>query len=364
MAIRFQCSSCGREIAVSERLTGEMEVCKHCGAATRVPLTKRRKKRKRRERVRNPKAQEDSVEIVIPAHETAGDGLKLKPIETRDPDDFERRLLARGPELAVKPGGEDPIIKPKMISDPERLADTVKASQTRTYRDSHYRVTDPHGASKTRSGGGPTPFWLLIPSLTARSIAHGLRLLREWLYVVGLLGLLAVFVAYVMELRTLMHFGAVVVIASNISMLCVGAAYLVVQPFKEGFRFGLLNLFPPYAVYYWYTRWPKMKKPVIKTIGSFLPIALVGLAYLVYRESPAIEKGIEEGFPAIEKRIEKLSPLKSSAPGAEDSGAGSGAAEPQENPPPAANRGQTRSGRNAETESPRPAAEKAFRGPF
>lgn len=89
-----------------------------------------------------------------------------------------------------------------------------------------------------------------------------------------------------------------VAIAANIEMLVVGTAYLVTLPFKESLHHGLANLFPPYAFYYWYTRWPKMKTPVKKTVGEFLPIALAGLGYFLYEDGAKIE---EVGGKVIEK---------------------------------------------------------------
>jgi hypothetical protein len=107
--------------------------------------------------------------------------------------------------------------------------------------------------------------------------------------------------------------GAALVIASNIGMLVVGVAYLVTLPFKESLKLGLANVFVPFfAVYYWYSRWPRMKRPVINTVSSFLPIALVGLAYLVYEEGPEVEKELpvleqklEQEFAPLEKKFEE-----------------------------------------------------------
>jgi hypothetical protein len=61
-----------------------------------------------------------------------------------------------------------------------------------------------------------------------------------------------------------------------------------------------------------------MRTPVYKTLGSFLPIALVGLAVFAYEEAPvieedlsAIERKLEGKAPALEKRVdEALKPLE------------------------------------------------------
>jgi hypothetical protein len=51
-----------------------------------------------------------------------------------------------------------------------------------------------------------------------------------------------------------------------------------------------------------------MRTPVLKTIGSFTPIALVGLAYLVYKEAPVVEKAIEARIPRVERAIDRRLP--------------------------------------------------------
>jgi hypothetical protein len=140
--------------------------------------------------------------------------------------------------------------------------------------------------------------------------------------------LVLVLIGYLFQLKLLLHIGALGVIAANIGMLCAGVAYLVTLPFKESLRHGLANLLIPfYAIYYWTTRWPRMKTPVYRTLGSFLPILLVVIAYLVYEEAPAVEQTLEKEIPALEKAFENqvpgldrkleqvLEPLEKAAPG-------------------------------------------------
>jgi len=132
-------------------------------------------------------------------------------------------------------------------------------------------------------------------------------MLRDWLYVVSLAFLVLVLIAGLFHWKTLLHLGALGVVASNISMLYVGLAYLITLPFKESLKHGLANLLIPfYAIYYWSTRWSRMKTAVYKTVGSFLPIALVGLAYLVYEEAPKVETAIEQKLPKWEKSLGRI----------------------------------------------------------
>jgi hypothetical protein len=148
-----------------------------------------------------------------------------------------------------------------------------------------------------------------LPTLTARLVARNFRSLRDWLYLVSVGALVVVLLGYLYQSRLALHLGAAVVIAANIGMLVVGLAYLVTLPFKESLWLGLANVLVPfYAVYYWTTRWHKMKRPVLNTAGSFLPIALVALAYLVYKEAPVVETAIERDFPALEERVGKKLP--------------------------------------------------------
>ncbi len=175
--------------------------------------------------------------------------------------------------------------------------------------DPDYQVLDPHHAEQVHSSLGPPPVWMILPSLTARFFARHFRELRDWLYVVSIAFLVLALIGYLFKLKILLHLGALGVIAANIGMLVAGLAYLVSLPFKESLFHGLANLLIPfYAIYYWTTRWPKMKGPVHKTLGAFLPIALIGVAYLIYEEAPAVEKAIEKEMPIIERSIEDRLP--------------------------------------------------------
>ena len=104
---------------------------------------------------------------------------------------------------------------------------------------------------------------------------------------------------YLFSARPVLHLGATVVVLANGGMLAVGLAYLVSLPFKESLWHGLANLLIPfYAVYYWATRWPRLRRPVRNTVAAFLPILLVGLAYLAYEEAPVVEEEIRRELPA------------------------------------------------------------------
>jgi hypothetical protein len=83
-------------------------------------------------------------------------------------------------------------------------------------------------------------------------------------------------------------------------------------PFKEGLRYGLANLLIPfYAIYYWYTRWPRVKKAVRNTLGAFLPIVLATVAYFSYEDGSKVVELGEREIPIIEGKIEEgVKPLE------------------------------------------------------
>jgi len=213
-------------------------------------------------------------------------------------------LLASPAPLTVRPAEADPRPRPAAISDP----DEPRPKRGRGAED--YSVLDPHRLTRHHSSAGPPPFWTILPSMTARLVASYFRRIRDWLYVVSLVFLVVVLLGYLFRWKVVLHLGIVGVVASNIGMFCVGVAYLVTLPFKESLAHGLANvLIPFYAIYYWTTRWPKMKTPVYKTFGSFVPILLVVLAYAAYEEAPVVERAIERELPVVENALERRVPV-------------------------------------------------------
>jgi hypothetical protein len=280
MSIAFHCEQCGQPIEVGDHFEGKHGHCKHCG---------------------HP--------IIIPAHAVAGeDSLRLKPVEAEEPPGIHDHLLEAHTPLNVRHAEAEPRPEPKAISDPD----------TEPLRpEDEYGVKSPT-VKLRHSSAGPPPFWVNIPTLTARSLARLFRTLRDWGFMVSLAALTLALIGFAFKLKGALHVGVVVAIAANIEMLVVGAAYLVTLPFKESLHHGLANLFPPYALYYWYSRWPKMKTPVKKTIGAFLPIALAGLAYFLYEDGAKVEAAVEKEFEVIEGKVERaVEKVEGKAPGLE-----------------------------------------------
>lgn len=279
MSIRFVCEQCQHEMDVPDQLAGSHGTCKHCGHHLTVPRV--------------------SVE-----HEHGG--LRLRSAEA-EPPRLPAHLLASEAPLHVRPADAPPRRKPEAVSDPDDPP--AAAGHASGRRHEEYAFHDAGRDTRPHSSAGPPPLLVNLPTLTARFIARHFLALRNWLYVVSVGSLVVVLLGYLYQSRLVLHLGAALVIASNISMLVVGIAYLVTLPFKESFWTGLANvLIPFYAVYYWVTRWSRMKRPVLNTVGSFLPIALVALAYVVYEDAPAVEQAAEKEFPVLEERVEKLLP--------------------------------------------------------
>lgn len=268
MSIQFSCEKCGHEIEVNESFAGKHGVCKHCGHALVVPGSTRA-------------ATEPS--------------LHLRPIEAEEPEGRHGHLLDPHSALFIRPTTAEPHTKPDAISGPDEPVSSSRGD---------YRVSDP--GEKRPSSAGPPPFWVLVPSLCARSLARQLRSIRDAIYLVSLAALVFALLGFTFKVKGMLHGGVVVAIAANIGMLVVGISYLLVLPFKEGLRYGLANvLIPFYAVYYWYTRWPKMKAAVRGTFRSFVPILLAGAAYLGYEDGPKLVEIGERETPIIEKKIEE-----------------------------------------------------------
>lgn len=268
MSIRFRCEQCGQEIEVGDHFEGKHGHCKHCG---------------------HP--------IVVPEHATATAEapLRLRPTGEDEPAGIHDHLLAPPADLSVRHAEAEPRPAPVAISDPDDPA---------LARGDDYTVGGPTVRVR-HSSAGPPPFWVNIPTLTARSLAHLFRTLRDWGYLVSLAALVMALIGFIIKSKPMLHVGAVVAIAANVEMLVVGVAYLVTLPFKESLHHGLANLFPPYAIYYWYSRWPKMKTPVRKTIGAFLPMALAGLAYFAYEDGAKVEAVVEKKLEALEGKVER-----------------------------------------------------------
>lgn len=271
MSIRFACEKCGHVFEVADEAEGRHGRCRRCGHHVLVPAA--------------------------PGPHDAG--LRLKPIDADLAERSPAHLLASPPPLSLRPDEAKDASWPSAVS---RDTDDQLHSGGRP----NYPLGQTFDGRSARASTGPPPWWWNFPSLTARLIARWLRKTRDVLYYVSLASLVLILYGFLFKAKTLMHVGAVLIVGSNISMFCVGTSYLFTLPFKDSLRQGLACLVPFYAVYYWITRWQRMRLAVLNTLAAFIPMLLVALAYFFYQEAPAIEKEVDRLAPKIESEADDV----------------------------------------------------------
>jgi DNA-directed RNA polymerase subunit RPC12/RpoP len=273
MSIRFACEQCGHVFHVDEHAGGRQGRCRKCGHHVVVPL----------------------------ADEPADGGLRLAPLEDGLPERSPAHLLNTPPPLNLRPGEAKQTAWPSAVS--AEAADDLLHNRGRP----NYPVDRPFDGKSSRGASGPPPWWWNFPSLTARLIARWLRKTRDVLYYFSLASLVLILYGFLFKVKMLLHIGAVIIVGSNISLFWVGLSYLLTLPFKDSLRHGLACvLMPPYAIYYWATRWHRMRPAVLNTLAAFIPMLLVALAYFFYQEAPTIEKEIEQIAPKIEAKADEV----------------------------------------------------------
>ena len=250
MSIQFTCEKCGHAIDVGDEFAGKAGHCKHCGQTMTVPGGS------------------------TPTATAPDGGFKLRPIEGLDvPSSAEPPPAPHAP-LQVRPLAHD---VPSVVPDPASSAADSEPIQ----------VLDPyHFAAKQARRTRLNPHY---ETRFARFVAHFLRVTRDRLYLLTLFLLVVILIGFLFTLKPLIHLGTAGVVLVNIAMLVDGVFYLVVLPFRHSLAEGLgVVLVPPYAVYYWYKHWGRMRKPVWNTVTAFTPILLAWLAYFFYEESGVI----------------------------------------------------------------------------
>jgi hypothetical protein len=268
MSVPIFCENCGHKVEFDGHSASREGTCKACGLL---------------------------LGRSVPSAAAMEGPLLLRPIDGPDPSGRHGHLLDPHSPLIVRPATDDPHAETYAVSRPN--APVSPSGNT-------YSIGDT--GPRRHSSAGPPPFWVNAPSLLARSLARRLRTVRDAIYLVSVAALVLALVGFLFKFKGLLHVGVVVAIAANVGILVVGLTYLVMLPFKEGLRYGLANLLIPlYAVYYWYTRWPRMKPAIGKTFGAFLPIVLATVAFFAYEDgSKVIDFGKKE-LPILEGKIEQ-----------------------------------------------------------
>ena len=107
-----------------------------------------------------------------------------------------------------------------------------------------------------------------------------------------------------------MHAGAVVVVLVNYGRFWADLLAFFVRPFKDGPLQGLAFLFPPYAVYYVFAHWDRMKPILRRMLTSCIPIVLVVLAYAFLpsvnpevKDVQGVGARLESGTEVLDKEI-------------------------------------------------------------
>ena len=269
MSIHFACEKCGHTIDIGDQFAGKAGHCKHCGQTMTVPS-----------RTTTP---EPAASAPMPQG-----GFKLRPIEGLDvPSTAEPTPTHRAP-LQVRPLTHD---EPPVTPEPARSVVDSGPME----------VLDPyHFADKQKKRVRLNPHY---ETRFARFITNFLRVTRDRLYLLTLLLLVVILIGFLFSLKPLIHLGTVGVVVVNIAMLIDGLFYLFVLPFRHSLAEGVMVLFPPYGIYYWYKHWDRMRKPVWNTVTAFTPILLAGLAYLFYEESSAIWNKVEQADQVVEKAV-------------------------------------------------------------
>ena len=269
MSLQFACEKCQHPFDVDEKFAGKKGRCKHCGHIMPIP---------------------GESDLAAVGHDDGG--LKLRPVAGLDvPGEHEPRHPS-APALQVKPlvAADAPLMsmhqadaekprdrRPIEVLDPHRFA---RKQAQRTHLNPHYE----------------TRF--------ARFLARVLQHTRDRLYLVTLGLLVLALLGYLFKAKALLHLAAVGIVVANIAMLVDGVLYLVVLPFQHSLAEGLGTLLvPPYAAYYWWKHWARMKRPVVNTVRSFTPLVLVALAYVLYEEAPVIMDKVEKADRVVEKAI-------------------------------------------------------------
>ena len=269
MSIHFACENCGHAIDVGDQFAGKAGHCKHCGQTMTVPAT--------------------PTTTRAPEPADAGTaGFKLRPIEGIDVPQPDQTAPTPLPALQVRPlATADPA--PEAAPPPLRDERPIK-------------VLDPyHFADKQKKRTHLNPHY---ETRFARFVAHFLRVTRDRLYLLTLFLLVVILIGFLFTLKPLIHLGTVGVVVVNIAMLVDGVFYLVVLPFRHSLAEGLgVVLVPPYALYYWYKHWDRMRKPVWNTVTAFTPLLLAGLAYFFYEESGVIWSKVEQADQVVEQAI-------------------------------------------------------------
>jgi len=225
----------------------------------------------------------------------------------------------------------------ELIVDKDDLLAATSASpaELQGIRELEEFQRDPGGYKLVGEGGGLFSLfgrrgdrpasWLFVKwRAGVTAILKFLRFIDDWAYLVSVPFLVLMLFAIVSSSRGLIHAGAVVVVLVNYGRFWADLLALYVRPFKDGPLQGLAFLFPPYAIYYIFAHWDRMKPILRRMLTSCIPIVLVLMAYSflpsvnpAVKDVPGISAKLEQGEEEIDREIRSdLKQLESEFSGA------------------------------------------------
>jgi DNA-directed RNA polymerase subunit RPC12/RpoP len=277
MMLVFACENCGKRFQVDESARGKRGRCKDCGHVMRIPG------------VRAAHAAHVHVAGEARAH-SEETPFRLSPPE---PPPIGHHEVAPSPHRGQSHdsyAGHDTEFE--MIVDHAELDAAIPASPevARGIREIEEYKRDPSGYKVVGEGGGlfslfgrrddRPPSWIYVKwRAGVNGILKFLRFVDSWAYIISVPFIVMVLFAIVTSSRGLVHAGAVIVVLVNYGRFWADLIAFCIRPFKDGPLQGLAFLFPPYGVYYLYSRWDKMKPILRRMLTSCIPIVLVILAY-------------------------------------------------------------------------------------
>jgi predicted Zn finger-like uncharacterized protein len=271
MFMLFTCEHCGARIKVDGRSQGKRGRCSKCGHVMVIPHIEAH--------AHEPAHASDAPFRLSPPDERPA-AVHVPPPILVEPEHLERHVTSEEfHEFELTAGDANPeaaaLASPEVRRGLRELDEFQKDPRP-------YNLVD--GLEKSflarwDRGSGPAG-WLVVK--WRQGVGLILRLLRwidDWAYLISVPFIILAIFAIAIQNRGLVHTGAVVVVLANYGRFWTDLLAIFVRPFKEGPIHGLAFLFPPYGIYYLWTRLDKFKPTLRRLITSCIPIVLVVLAY-------------------------------------------------------------------------------------
>ena len=288
----FTCERCGKRIKVDVRSRGKRGRCSHCGQVMVIPHSEgdAHAPGPARPHAHGPPPLPSHAHAHEPSP-TADAPFRLNPPEPRPGDSHAPPILVEPAHLerhATAEGfsefeliAEDTNPETAALASPEIQRGLQQLEEFQKDRLPYELSGSPDKSLLFRwdRASGPAG-WLLVKWRKGVGLVlRGLRFVDDWAYLISVPFIVLIVFAIAIESRGLVHTGAVVVVLANYGRFWADLLAILVRPFKEGPVHGLAFLFPPYGIYYLWTRRDKFKSTFRRLLTSCIPIVLVVLAY-------------------------------------------------------------------------------------